>query len=179
MKYKILKLALPVFSLLLTSCNEKEIAKNSVFNFLTPSNEIIEIPSFKEQPKTYLYHDYFYYYNYDYNFDEGYKLISQIINVSTLYDMPRMDGFSKKGISYIYNDKTYMNFCIEESMIYSEYFDDSYALYIDGSFTKNDGNYFYCVYQNKYLYEKIINYFDNCAKVASSQKLTWYELTHD
>lgn len=178
MKCKVIRLLPLLFSISLSSCNKNEIKKYDYFNFLIQTDEIVEVPEYKNEPKTFINLNQHYYHKYSYNFSEGYKLISQIINTSTFYDMPNMVGFWTKGITYIYDDDTYFEVFIEDAMIYSEYFDDSYVIYVNGSNTKNEGNHFFCVYQNKYLYEKIINYFEDCKKVADDKELTWYQITH-
>lgn len=172
-----LKIILPIIScLLLVSCNKKHVMENYPAYYLTDKfEEKIELPDINQCSKTTISDQNNTYREYSYNPKEGYNIITEILNKSTIYDMEGCNGFWYQNIRYKFNDNTYIEVAIDDNFRFTTTIIPSYTIYIKGTNLKNKGNYYNCFFRDEDLYNKLLSYYNASLKVAG-EKITDYSL---
>ena len=172
-----LKVILPIISCLsLVSCNEKHVMENYPAYYLTDKlEEKIELPDINQCSKTTISDQIHTYREYNYNPNQGYNIITEILDKSTIYDMEGYSGFWYQNIRYKFNDNTYIEVSIDDNFRYASTVIPSYTIYIKGTNLKNKGNYYNCFFRDETLYNELLSYYNASLKVAGD-KITDYSL---
>lgn len=159
MNFKKIKILSVLLTFMLVSCNndvedDSGIRLNYIEGIKKLDNFSLKLPELQEGVKTYSLKHKNVYAPYEYKTEEGYKLISDIINISEFYD-EKPDGWPMPSILYYFSDNTYLEVAVDFRKMESPYFKDKYLLHITGTNYKHDEKIYCCVYDDAFLFDKI------------------------
>lgn len=152
------------FLVLLTSCNENKIETNYIKNIYKIDNEIKyfnvneSTKSFSSLKDSLEYKEF-----QSFSVTETNELINKLFKSASFYEIPPHEGYNRKWFGFI-NGNNCMIFGFDNYMVSSDFFDNSYffgvTTFVNG--TKYTSSY--GVFNDKELYNKINNYYDDASK---------------